>query len=76
MTEDTRAGRAESPSRVHQLGRLDRPALLGHYMQLVTFTSGDIAAAVSRWDRDQLINGIIDTEERRAARPARREEYL
>lgn len=76
MTEDTRAGRAESPSRVHQLGRLDRPGLLGRYMQLVVITSGDIAAAITRWDRDQLINKIIELEERRAEQPSRREEYL
>lgn len=76
MTEDTRSGRTEPPSRVHQLARLDRMGLLGRYMQLVVITSGDIATAITRWDRDQLIDKIIELEQRRAEQPSRREEYL
>lgn len=45
-------------------------------MQLVVITSPDIATAITRWDRDQLIDKIIELEERRAEQPSRREEYL
>lgn len=74
MTEDTRAGRAMPPSRVHQLGRMDRTGLLGTYMQLVMLTTGEIGDAIRGWDRDQLINAIITQEELRAARSAQRKE--
>lgn len=62
MTEDTRTGRAMPPSRVHQLGRMSRPALLGHYMQLRTTTSTQLSEAVSRWSTDRLIDQIITLE--------------
>lgn len=70
MTEDTRAGRAMPPSRVHQLARLRRPELIALYCQLHGATVGPIADAVASWSVERLIDNIITLEiTRAAARP-------
>lgn len=53
-------------SRVHELGRLSRTDLLAIYTQLLMThhdSSQAATAAVSGWDRDQIITAIRNIED-------------